>query len=783
MRVGLLFILCAALVALAIGGCSDGKKGGSSDSDADTDTDSDTDSDTDTDTDGDTDTGTGPEDCSEVTTQDFLSTGTEPEGDSPSDIEFSPDGTMIAIAHRDSMNVTVFDSSNLQDVFTIPVSGSPNDLAIAPNSTIAVTANIFEDTASIVDLVAGVETDVVELGFEQPGVVEISPDGTFAVVVCTVDSIYAIVDIATAMVVDSPLYEGGGASTSFGVWAIAYDFSPFVITPDSNTLIIPLPYADPDPGVVFYDLDTSSDELVVTTENPWSIALSEDGQTAVVAHGYPNTDITVFDVPTRAIDLVIPTGGDATTSPPLAITPDGTRACVAVQNSVRVLDLASETVSTDLTAGTPGSLYTTFDGDHCFVGAWNGPLIDYAAETVVAELLDSTTPDYAAVSPTEPLAATAHILRKETMEVVNVDGADGYYIDEVPTGEAPEGDKARRVAVTAEGELAVVIHNHSKNAAFVDPIDLAVLGYADLGERPGEVEITPDGSLAVLSNLDETFVTVVDLETFEPTDIEISRRGGQVEISPDGTHAFVGVVADGDGVWRIDLEDLVVDGTKLSTGEMGGIGGGFDASSGMRLSHDGTTLVTCNSFDNSISLIDAESWQIVAAVPVGQFPVRAEFSMDDSEIYVSNWDGGSVTIVENLGAESSAVETILVGENPYEMEVHPLWDELYVANYNGVSVSVVDLGAAETTDTIALPATSDAGQPVDLALSASGTFLFAVAMGGDVHRIDTFELAIAETENIGLAPAQVVYSEATKCAHVPSPYGDDGLAVVCFCQE
>jgi DNA-binding beta-propeller fold protein YncE len=123
-----------------------------------------------------------------------------------------------------------------------------------------------------------------------------------------------------------------------------------------------------------------------------------------------------------------------------------------------------------------------------------------------------------------------------------------------------------------------------------------------------------------------------------------------------------------------------------------------------------------------------------------------------------------------------------VGENPYEMEVHPLWDVLYVANYSGKSVSVVDLSAAEVTDTIPLPETNEAGQPVDLAMSASGTFLFAACMGGDVHRIDTFELTIAETVYIELAPTQVVYSEATKCAHVPSPYGDDGIAVVCFCQ-
>jgi YVTN family beta-propeller protein len=775
-------VWCAAWLAAGVG-CSDsGKGGGAGDAGSDADTDTDTDADTDTDTDTDVDTDTDAEVCSGVTTLELLPTGTAPEGDGPSAIEFTPDGARIVVAHRDSKNVTVFDAAQLQDVFTIPVTGSPNDLAIAPDGATAITANIFEGTASIVDLVAAEETGVVDLGCEQPGVVEFAPDGSFAVVVCTVDSLFQIVDLATATVSDSYLLEGIGGTTSFGSWAIAYGFTRLAITPDSSALIVPLPYAEPAGGVMFVDLDLGSTQWVATADTPWSVALSGDGLIAVVAHGDPSAIVTVIDTALREVTAEIPTGAGSTMAPAIALDAAAVKAAVAVPNSVRIVDLESGTASGDLTSGTPGSLHTTADGAHCFVGAWDGPLLDFASESVVATLLDSTTPDLAAAAKVGSLAATAHILRKETMEVVDVDAADPHYVEEVPTGEPPEGDKARRVAVGATGELAVVIHNHSKNAAIVDLAALEVLDYAALGERPGEVALTPDGAVAVVTNLDESFVSVVEIGSGDTLEIPLGFRAGQVEISPDGAYAYVAVLADGDGVWRMDLEELGPAGAKLVTGDMGGVAGGFDASSGMRLSHDGATLVTCNSFSDTISVIDTAAWAVVATVPVGAFPVRAEFSPDDAEIYVTSWEGGALTVVANDGAGSAAIETIASGTNPLELAVAPDGDAVYVADYTGKAVLVVDLGTGEVSDTIPLPETSGGGEPIDLALSAGGGFLFAACNGGDVHRIDTAAAAIAETVAVGLAPAQLVYSAATGCAHVPAPLGDDGLAVICFCQ-
>jgi YVTN family beta-propeller protein len=709
-------------------------------------------------------------------TLDFIPVGIPPEGDTPSDISLSADGSIIVIAHRDSQNLVVFDADTRVVLQTIPLSGSPNSLALSSDGVHAVTANIFEDTASIVDLVAGSELAVVAVG-DQPGVVHITPDGTTAVVGNTLDSDLSVIDIASGTQVRRIPGANFGLTTSFGVWAVVYTFSAYEIAPDNNTVVFPDLF---NAQIQFFDIAAGTVMSVACDANPAVVDLSPDGTIGVVSHHYPDSKVSVVDVEGRTILKVIPTGGSATMVPPIAINPEKTKAVVAVQNAVRVVDLGSDTTSGDLSTGSVNALITTADGQYCVVGNYMGSLVSYVTESIVGSFMSSTTPDRLAVSPANPRAATAHALRKEFMEVMNVNGAAGYLEDVVPTGPPPEGDKARNVAVPPDGTRAVVLNNHSHNAIIMDLPSLTIEAAVDVGERPGGVAITPDGTKAVVANLDSTFASVIDLDAASATNIAISRRGSQVAISPSGQYAYIPVVADGDGVWRINLNTLAVDGPRIYTGNMGGIGFIFDQASGMTLSHDGPTLVTCGSFDNNISIIDTATWSEVARVPVGTFPVRAAFGADDSMIYVTNKNSNTVSVVTNAGAGSSVVDTISVGDQPFELVTNPAGTKLYVANFNDRSISVIDLPANTVANTIPIPQTGGAGQPVGLHVSADGGHLYVAANGADFHVIDTTTDTIIDTINTGVAPAELVFSDATVCGHMPSPYGDDGLSIVCI---
>ena len=705
---------------------------------------------------------------------DFLTVNVAPEGDAATELAFTVDGSMIVIAHRDSQNLVLLDADTRIVLRTIPLSGSPNSLALSSDNVHAVTANLFEDTASIVDLILGQEVAVVPVG-EQPGVVRITPDGATAIVGNTVDSDLSVIDIVSATELRRIPGAGFWQSTAGGSFAINYEFTDYEIAPDNDTIVFPELFND---QISFFSIGTGNATSVASQPGPAVVDLSPDGTVAVVSHHYPSSLVSVVDMASQTITKTILIGGEAFL-PPVAINPEKTKAVVEVLNNVRFVDLVTGTVSADLYTGAVERLVRSSDGQYCAVGNFMGSLVSFATESIVGNFLSTTTPEELAVSPADPRAATAHLLRKEFTEVMNIDGALGFFEGAVPTGPPPEGDKARGVAVSANGYRAVVINNHSHNATIMDLEDGTITGVAPVGERPGGVAITPDGNTAVIANLDSTFASVVDLATAATTNVGISRRGGRVAISPDGVYAYIAVVANGDGVWRIHLPTLAIDGPRILTGNMGGIGFIFDQGSGMTLSHDGATLATCGSFDDNVSIIDTASWSEVARVPVGDFPVRAAFSPDDSTLYVTNKSDDTVSVVANDGPVSSVTAVIGVGAAPFELVSDPTGNRLYVANFNDRSVSVIDTTTNTVIDTIAIPQTGGAGQPVGLQVSSDAAWLYVAANGADFHLIDTASGSITNTINTGLAPTMLVFNDATSCGYMPCPLGGDGLSRVC----
>ena len=417
-----------------------------------------------------------------------------------------------------------------------------------------------------------------------------------------------------------------------------------------------------------------------------------------------------------AITRTIPVGADL--DGPVAINPAGTKAVVAVLNACRVVNLVTGAVSPSLATAAVSQLSTTADGSYALGVGFRGSLMSYATEAVVKELNNVVSTAIGAVSPTGPRAAMGANIFGEDMLVVNTNGAAGFIEGIVPSGPPPEGDNARMVALRPDGSAAVAVNIFSDNVSIVDPSTLQTTAILAVGNRPAEVEITPDGTQAVVANLDSDFVSVIHLASHAVTNIPISTRGSEVEI-PDGQYAYVAVVVN-DGVWRINLASLTVAGPELLTGNMGSINYPYFQSSGMTLSHDGTTLVTCNSFSNSISIINTATWTVVITLPVGTFPVRAAFSADDAHIYVTSRDDDRITEVLNAGGSSIVLRTIAVGDWPYEMALAPGGATLYVANFQSENVGVVNLVTGIMASTIALP-----DPPAGIAIDPDGAFLYA----------------------------------------------------------
>jgi YVTN family beta-propeller protein len=637
--------------------------------------------------------------------------GTDPEGDSAAGAAFGPDGSWFLLAGRDSKNLLKYDTDTRDLLAEIPLSGSPIDLALSPDGHWAVTANLFEDTASIVDLTTGVEVAVLPMG-EAPIMVRITPDSSKALVGSMISDEVSVIDLATQseLRIIPGLNFGTVLSANFESWAVQFGCSNPLEIADNDTAIFPDMFND---QVSFVDINTGAVNTIASTDQPRAVAVNAAGTLAVVTHAFGSSnDLDVLDVATQSVTGTIDIG--TMLWGPVTLDPAGGKAVVAVQNAVRVVNLGTGVVGGNLNTASVNQLLTTGDGLYALCVGFNGSLVSFASGTIVKHLNQFVSTSVGAVSPTGPNAVMFATTFGEQMVVVNTNGSAGF-LDEVRTGgPPPEGDKPRTIAVTPDGSTVLTTNQFSQNVSVFDAATMTMLGYVDTGLRPGQVRVSPDGATAVVTNRDSSFITVIDLGTLASSQITISTRGDQLAISPDSTYAYIAVVTS-DGVWRVNLDTLSVQGAKLPVGEMGGAGYTGNQFSGMALSHDGATLVACNSFDDTITIIDTGAWAVVATVGVGDFPTTASFSPDDSRIFVTNRTSESVSVVSNADAGSAVLGTAPVGAFPFTSVTNADGSRLYVMNTSDKEIGVVDTAAYTQFATVPVTDT-----PVGIAFDAGG---------------------------------------------------------------
>ncbi|MDX9911681.1 MAG: GC-type dockerin domain-anchored protein [Phycisphaerales bacterium] len=721
--------------------------------------------------------------------------GVPAEGDAPSASRFTPDGSQIIVAHRDTKNLIVYDANTRAFVREIVLSGSPLDLDVSANGMYAVTANGIEDTASIVNLATGVEVATVAVG-DTPGIVRITPDSTKAVVGNALSADFSIIDLASKTEVNR--WSGGDFSVTLSFApensTVEIRYGTFEL-PDSNTILHPRRFSS---QIALIDIDTGTDTTLASAANPAGVALIPGGGTkAYISHASNTRTISVVDLTTKTISQTWSTTTDLTG--PIAVEMGGASAVVAVQNAVRFVNMTTGAESTNRNTASVNQIYTTADGFYAICIGFNGSLLQYATQAIVKNTNTLVSASHGSVSPVDQRAAMFSTTFGEDMVVVSTDGPSGGLESFTLSGPEPEVDKPRTVAVSPDGSKAAVVGILSDSVTVYNTATGAVLGRAKTGMRPAEAQFTPDGSKIVVANLDDAFLTIVDTTTFAVTNAPISRRGGIVEISPDSQTAYVPVIADGDGVWRVNLNTGTSFGGKLLTpsasGGMGGVGYLYQQNSGAALSPDGQTFVTANSFENSISIINTATWSVVANVPTGSFPTYVAFSPDSSKIYVSiknfNTTSGAsdrVSVVSNAGAASAVLSNITVGDQPWVLIPTADGQKLYVLNYGSQNIGVVNLNTNTQVSTIPMPNLIS-----DMAYSASANCLvvntgnstvtvgnpvgIAFAQDGELNVIDTTTDTVTEIIDVDHVSSDVAIDDDLTVAALPGIFSDEFILV------
>ncbi|MCA1493947.1 YVTN family beta-propeller repeat protein [Ensifer sp. NBAIM29] len=116
---------------------------------------------------------------------------------------------------------------------------------------------------------------------------------------------------------------------------------------------------------------------------------------------------------------------------------------------------------------------------------------------------------------------------------------------------------------------------------------------------------------------------------------------------------------------------------------------------GITISHDGKLIYLCASDDDTIQIIDTASYQIVGTLPSGPDPELFVLSPDGKTLYVANEDDNLVTVID---LETRSVRTeIPVGVEPEGMGISPDGKTLVNTSETTNMAHFIDTGTNEIT--------------------------------------------------------------------------------------
>ena len=217
----------------------------------------------------------------------------------------------------------------------------------------------------------------------------------------------------------------------------------------------------------------------------------------------------------------------------------------------------------------------------------------------------------------------------------------------VATGESratlPTGDGPHEIAVSPDGTIAVISNYGRRDApgSSLTVVDLAsdsVVSTVDLGRhtRPhglawldaSRLAVTTEGSAHLLVVDPAKAAILAEIETAQ----EISHM---VAVTPDGRRAFVANIGSGT-VTAIDLETS----TKLADIATG------DGAEGITVSPDGAEVWVTNRAADTLSIIDPRTLEIRQSVDCASFPIRIALTADGGHALVSVARTGEVVLFD-----------------------------------------------------------------------------------------------------------------------------------------
>ncbi|MGP5290638.1 YncE family protein [Brachybacterium tyrofermentans] len=199
----------------------------------------------------------------------------------------------------------------------------------------------------------------------------------------------------------------------------------------------------------------------------------------------------------------------------------------------------------------------------------------------------------------------------------------------------------------------------------------------EVGLVPKFISLSPDGSIALVSNWCDSSVSVVDLdEGVETSQIPVDSAPRGSVVLPDNRTAYVTAMY-ADELYKLDLvtgeSELV-----LETGRK---------PRHLVLSPDASRMYLTESGSDRLLELDPATGEVLREAETGREPRSMTISPDGLALYVVNYYANTVSKFDTETMEE--IQTVEVGQNPIGVTYEPTQRRIWVANYAG-SIDVFD---------------------------------------------------------------------------------------------
>lgn len=293
------------------------------------------------------------------------------------------------------------------------------------------------------------------------------------------------------------------------------------------------------------------------------------------------------------------------------------------------------------------------------------------------------------------------------------------------TADIPVGNSPWRVAFIPNGTIAYVTNQNDNDVSVINTTTNTEIGTIPVGLFPTGVAFTPNGKLAFVTNSGETNVSVIDTATnsviktiptgFEPFDVAVTPNGTTAYVTcQDGTITVIDVatitVIDPIGVCGPRQTKIVTAIQAKASSEINKVDPiTLEAGlAGIAITPDSKVAIVTNEFTNNVTFINLISGKVIKNITVGSFPTTVRITHNGQMAYVSNALSDDVSVL-NVPAETLLVPSVPVGGIAASLGITPDDSKVYV--------SINELGTVVTINTVTNTLT---GSPISVGLNPQG---------------------------------------------------------------